>query len=84
MTDPIVIEHEGRPTHVVLAWEDWQRLREAAENMDNLAAIAAVRADANQDRIPLEVARRLWRANTRSRCKMAALSGVGRSVRRLS
>lgn len=35
VTQPVVIEHEGRPTHVVLSWREWRRI---AELLDDLRA----------------------------------------------
>lgn len=41
-TEPVVIGHEGRPTHVVLPWAEWQRIQERLAELDE--ADAALRA----------------------------------------
>lgn len=43
--EPLVIEHEGQPTHVLLSWSAWQRLqRELEDQSDILAAAEALAA----------------------------------------
>jgi ribosome-binding protein aMBF1 (putative translation factor) len=59
MIEPLVIEHEGRPTHVLLRFADWERVREVLEDAEDLEAVRRVESDPNQDRIPLEVVKRL-------------------------
>ena len=59
MIEPLVIEHEGKPTHVVLSYAEWQRIREIVEDAEDAAAVAAVLSDPNQDRIPATVVARL-------------------------
>jgi DNA-binding XRE family transcriptional regulator len=59
MIDPLVIEHEGKPTHVVLSYAEWERIREIVEDAEDAAAVAAVLSDPNQDRIPSDVVARL-------------------------
>jgi DNA-binding XRE family transcriptional regulator len=59
MMEPLVIEHEGKPTHVLLRFGDWERIREILEDAEDLEAVRRVESDPNQDRIPLEVVKRL-------------------------
>jgi DNA-binding XRE family transcriptional regulator len=59
MIEPLVIEHEGKPTYVLLSFAEWQRIREVLEDVEDLEAIHHVEADPNQDRIPLGVVKRL-------------------------
>ncbi|HEX2479885.1 MAG TPA: helix-turn-helix transcriptional regulator [Geminicoccaceae bacterium] len=59
MIDPWVIEHEGKPTHVLLRFSDWERIRGIIEDAEDLEAVRRVETDPNQDRIPLEVVKRL-------------------------
>jgi predicted transcriptional regulator len=59
MIEPLVIEHEGKPTHVLLRFTDWERIRGKLEDAEDLEAVRAVESDPNQDRIPLEVVKRL-------------------------
>jgi ribosome-binding protein aMBF1 (putative translation factor) len=59
MTEPLVIEHEGKPTHVLLSFAEWKRIRALLEDAEDLEAARRVEADPNQDRIPLEVVKRL-------------------------
>lgn len=59
MIEPLVIEHEGKPTHVLLRFADWQRIREILEDAEDLEAVHRVEANPNQDRIPLGVVKRL-------------------------
>jgi ribosome-binding protein aMBF1 (putative translation factor) len=59
MAKPLVIEHEGKPTHVLLPFAEWERIREILEDAEDLEAVRRVEADPNQDRIPLEVVKRL-------------------------
>jgi ribosome-binding protein aMBF1 (putative translation factor) len=54
-----VIEHDGKPTHVLLRFSDWERIREILEDAEDLEAVRQVEADPNQDRIPLAVVKRL-------------------------
>lgn len=35
IAQPTIIKHDGRPTHVVLAWQDWRRI---ADLLDDLRA----------------------------------------------
>lgn len=57
MTEPLIIEHEGRPTHVVLPYAEWQRLRRRLAEVEDAEAVG--RAEGEED-VPLEVAERLW------------------------
>jgi DNA-binding XRE family transcriptional regulator len=59
MIEPLVIEHEGKPTHVLLRFADWERIREILEEAEDLEAVRRVEADPNRDRIPLAVVKRL-------------------------
>jgi DNA-binding XRE family transcriptional regulator len=59
MIEPLVIEHEGRPMHVLLPFADWERIRRILEDAEDLEAVRRVESDPNQDHIPLEVVRRL-------------------------
>ena len=59
MIEPLVIEHEGKPTHVLLRFADWERVREIIEDAEDLESVRRVEADPNQDRIPLAVVKRL-------------------------
>jgi ribosome-binding protein aMBF1 (putative translation factor) len=59
MIEPLVIEHEGKPTHVLLRFADWERIRDILAAAEDLEAVRRVEADPNQDRIPLEVVKRL-------------------------
>jgi DNA-binding XRE family transcriptional regulator len=59
MIEPLVIEHEGKPTHVVLSYAEWERIREIVEDAEDAAAVAAVLSDPNQDRVPSDVVARL-------------------------
>jgi ribosome-binding protein aMBF1 (putative translation factor) len=57
MTEPLIIEHEGRPTHVVLPYAEWRRIRRLMAELDDLRDVERARAE---DEIPLEIAERLW------------------------
>jgi ribosome-binding protein aMBF1 (putative translation factor) len=59
MTEPLVIEHEGKPTHVLLSFAEWERIRAILEDAEDVEVVRRVEADPNQDRIPLEVVKRL-------------------------
>ena len=59
MIEPLVIEHEGKPTHVLLRFADWKRIRAILEDAEDLAAVRRVESDPNQDRIPLQVVKRI-------------------------
>jgi DNA-binding XRE family transcriptional regulator len=59
MIEPLVIEHDGKPTHVVLTYAEWERIRGIVEDAEDAAAVAAVLSDPNQDRIPAEVVARI-------------------------
>lgn len=59
MIEPLVIEHEGKPTHVLLRFADWERIRGILEDAEDLEAVQRVESDPNQDRIPLAVVKRL-------------------------
>ena len=59
MIEPLVIEHDGKPTHVLLRFADWKRIRGILEDAEDLEAVRRVESDPNQDRIPLEVVKRL-------------------------
>ena len=59
MIEPLVIEHDGKPTHVLLRFADWKRIRGILEDAEDLEAVRRVESDSNQDRIPLEVVKRL-------------------------
>jgi DNA-binding XRE family transcriptional regulator len=59
MIEPLVIEHEGKPTHVLLRFADWKRVREIIEEAEDLEAVRRVEADPNRDRIPVAIVKRL-------------------------
>ena len=59
MIEPLVIEHEGKPTHVVLSYAEWERIREIVEDAEDAVAVAAVLSDPNQDRVPSDVVARI-------------------------
>jgi plasmid maintenance system antidote protein VapI len=64
MAEPVVIEHEGKPTHVVVPWAEWQRIRRAlaaAEDAADAAEAAAVLADPATEYVPGEVVHRIAR-----------------------
>jgi DNA-binding XRE family transcriptional regulator len=57
MTDPVIIEHEGHRTHVILPYAEWQRMRQLLAAAEDLRDVASAGAE---DDIPLELAERLW------------------------
>ena len=57
MTEPVIIEHEGQPTHVVVPYVEWRRIRQRLAEAEDLRDVAGARAE---DEIPLELAERLW------------------------
>jgi DNA-binding XRE family transcriptional regulator len=62
MTEPIIIEHEGRPTHVVMAFAEWQRMRAALEDFEDAvdAAVAKrILEDPTTEWVPGEILERL-------------------------
>jgi len=59
MIEPLVIEHDGKPTHVVLTYAEWERIRGIVEDAEDAAAVAAVLSDPNQDRVPSDVVARI-------------------------
>lgn len=62
MIEPLVIEH------VLLPFADWERIRGILEDAEDLEAVRRVESDPNQDRIPLEIVRRLLDDENPSRC----------------
>jgi DNA-binding XRE family transcriptional regulator len=52
MAEPLVIEHEGKPTHVILPWAEWERI---VDQLDVAHARRAL-ADPNTEWVPAEVA----------------------------
>lgn len=56
------IERDGRPEYVVIAWEDYQALLDAAENAIDIAAINEFKkklATGEEELIPAEMANRI-------------------------
>lgn len=90
MIDPLVIEHEGKPTHVLLRFSDWERIRGIIEDAEDLEAVRRVETDPNQDRIPLQIVKRLiedenplkaWREHRRlTQQALATAAGLPQST----
>ena len=62
MTEPIIIEHDGQPTHVVLSYAEWQRMKATLEDFDDAvdAAVAKrILEDPKTEWVPGEVVERL-------------------------
>ena len=62
MTEPIIIEHEGQPTHVVLPFAEWRRMKAALEDFEDAvdAAVAKrILEDPKTEWVPGEVMERL-------------------------
>ena len=59
MTEPLVLEQEGKPTRVLLRFAEWERIRGIIEDAEYREAVRRAESDPNQDRIPLAVVRRL-------------------------
>src|SRR3712207_2196790 len=59
MIEPTVLKDGDRPTHVILAWEDWERLREALEDAEDAAEARQILADPTQDWVPAELVERM-------------------------
>jgi DNA-binding XRE family transcriptional regulator len=62
MTEPIIIEHEGKPTHVVVPFAAWQRIKAALEDYEDAidAAVAKrILEDPKTEWVPGEVVDRL-------------------------
>lgn len=55
MIEPVVIRDGDRPTHVVIAWSDWERLRDLLEDEEDLRDAERIRSDPNTDWVPSEV-----------------------------
>jgi DNA-binding XRE family transcriptional regulator len=59
MAEPLVIRHEGKPTHVVLEWDEWQRLRRLAEDAQDIADAERILRDPATVMVPGDVAKRV-------------------------
>ncbi len=59
MTEPLVIRHEGKPTHVVLEWSEWQRLQRLATEAEDIAEARRILGDPATVIVPGEVAERI-------------------------
>jgi DNA-binding XRE family transcriptional regulator len=62
MTEPIIIEHDGQPTHVVLAYAEWRRMKATLEDFDDAVDAAVARRileDPKTEWVPGEVVERL-------------------------
>lgn len=59
MTEPLVIRHEGKPTHVVLEWAEWQRLRRLAEEAEDVVDAERILRDPQTMMVPGVVAERI-------------------------
>ena len=57
MTEPIIIEHRGHRTHVILPYAEWLRMQQLLAEAEDLRDVARARAE---DEIPLELAKQLW------------------------
>ena len=57
--DPLAIEHEGKPTHVLVRFTDREHVREIPEDAEDLAAVRRMESDPNRDRVPLAIGKRL-------------------------
>lgn len=86
MTEPLVIRHQGKPTHVVLEWAEWQRLQRLAEEAEDLADAQRILRDPQTVMVPGEVAERIllgehpiraWREQRRlSQAALAQAAGM--------
>jgi DNA-binding XRE family transcriptional regulator len=54
-----VIEKDGKPAFAVIAWEDFERLRAAAEDEADIALIEATRRKPDYEEVPWPIAKRL-------------------------
>jgi len=61
--DPLAIEHEGKPTHVLVRFTDREHVREIPEDAEDLAAVRRMESDPNRDRVPLAIVKRVWRGH---------------------
>jgi ribosome-binding protein aMBF1 (putative translation factor) len=50
-----VLRSEGRPTHAVIPWAEWQRIRELAHDAEDAADAARALATPPEDLTPLAV-----------------------------
>jgi hypothetical protein len=59
MIEPVVIREGERPTHVVIPWGEWQRIRELIEDAADVAHAERILADPSMDWIPSELVDRM-------------------------
>lgn len=56
---PAIIKERGEPRFVILEWEDYTKLKDAADDVEDTVRLLDALADpANQKRIPLALVRR--------------------------
>ena len=88
-----IIGTDDAPEYAVVPWAEYRTLIEAAEDADDRAAIAAVRADPNEERVPEDLVRkmldgenrvRLWREHRGYKTVAALADKVGCSESLLS
>ena len=59
MIEPLAIEHQGKPTHVLSRFTDRERVREVLDHAEDLGAVRRMESDPNRDRVPLAIVKRL-------------------------
>lgn len=59
LPQPTVIEHEGRPTHAVIPWAEWVRLRALVEDREGIANAERILADPSAEWVPTALADRM-------------------------
>ena len=62
-----IIGTDDAPEYAVVPWAEYRALIEAAEDADDRAAIAAVRADPNEERVPEDLVRKMLDGENRVR-----------------
>lgn len=60
MIEPMVIEHEGKPSYVVIPWSEWERIKPLLEDAEAAARAATVLQGADEEWVPIELAERIW------------------------
>lgn len=86
---PLILEHDGKPTYVVVRYEVWQELLEQAEDADAVRAYDRAKVQRDQESVPIAVADallagqnpiRVWREyRGMTQEQLAQATGVRRS-----
>ena len=85
---PVILYHDGRPVYAVVPIDDWRKIVEALEDLEDIRALDEIRSDPNEEFLPAEMVYalldgdnpiRVWREHRRlSQQQLAEAAGISK------